>query len=956
MTQAQQTPPQTPRRLAIIIGLVVAVVLFVPGLAEFFLDKKWFESLGFGSVFATSVKIQLVLGVVSGLLMGAWIYLHGRLALKLTPNVPKAFPGQKWDYTFLHTLADRVPLIAAVIVGALSGLSISGKWETVLAYMNAVDFGSQDALFGHDIGFFVFTLPALLGLHQLLLFAFGAALVMALAVYNLRGAVHTFTGKLFIAGPARKHLFVIAAGVFGVFAFGSWLASRELVFSTTGPLAGASYADVHATLPALRVEMAVAALGAVLMGVASAKKGWTFPVAAVALLAATHFLGVVAYPSALHRFSVLPNEAEREAPFIDRNIEATRAAFGLDNVREMDLETEVQLTWDDIEANQATIRNVRLWDHRPLLDTFAQIQEIRTYYEFASVDNDRYMIDGELRQTMLSARELASSSLPNRTWINEHFTFTHGYGLTLGPVNSATEEGLPELFIRDIPPVSTQEDIQVTQPAIYFGELTSSHIFVNTSAREFDHPQGDDNAYTEYEGADGISLDSFFSRLILATHLRNFKILLSDDVGDESRVLLHREIMERVRRIAPFLDFDEDPYLVVRDDGRLTWIVDAYTTSDSYPYAQRIGGRLNYIRNSVKVTVDAYEGTTTFFVNDEADPVVRMWRSAFPDLFESMDSMDEDLVAHLRYPEDLFRIQTEIFSVYHMGRAEDVYNREDQWDIPSLTSGGTAARMEPYYTVMRLPGEETEEFILMLPYTPQSKQNLAAWMVARSDGENRGELVVYRFPKRRLVFGPEQIMSRINQDAEISRQVSLWDQRGSQAIFGTLLVIPIGESLIYVAPLYLRSDGGRIPELKRIIAVYDNSIAMEGTLDEALASIFNARDEGPSAEVATAALAADAEGETEGEVESQDSAALVEAGDTPPNADVRLEAQRLFEVATQARREGNWTEYGAAIDALGETLESLAAAARQEGRTEPSPAAPEQAPTGEASSDSAEEK
>jgi len=762
---------------AILAGVAIVMFVVLPAVAHLYTDLRWFRSVGFQNVFTTVLWTKIGLGLVVGLITAAVLYANlrvqdpsGQAQLVLGPLIP------------------RLTLPAALLLGLVVGLSGAEYWDTWLKWVHASSFGETDPVFGYDVGFYVFELPALEAASSLALWLLGLSLVLSAGVYFARGGL-SFTGRgIKAVRRVRVHLSVIGSLVFLVLAFEAWLAMPNLMFSDTGPVNGASYADVNAELPALRVLVGASIVAAVLVAVSATRTRIVLLLTAVGVYLAVDLLGVRLYPTLVQRFSVLPNEAGKEAPYIDHNIAATRSAFRLDGVTERELSTEVSLEWADIENNRATIENIRLWDHQPLLDTFAQIQEIRTYYEFESVDNDRYVIDGDLRQTMLSPRELKTESLPNPTWINKHFTFTHGYGITLGPVNIATEEGLPRLLIKDIPPVSDIESLDVTQPAIYFGELTNDYALVRTQNREFDYPSGEENVYAQYEGGAGIHLDSGLTRAAVAVRIGSFKLLLSDDVDEDSRILLYRNIKQRVRRIAPFLQFDRDPYMVVRDDGSLVWIQDAYTTSDSYPYAQPIHG-LNYIRNSVKVVIDAYDGSVTFYVADEDDPILRTWQRIFPGTFTPLDEMPEDVRAHLRYPEDIFRIQTEQFTTYQMESAELVYNREDQWEIPSVRQGDGhtgvgegGSQMVPYFTIMKLPGEDEAEFIQMIPFTPKQKQNLSAWMAARMDGDRLGELVVYRFPKDRLVFGPQQIMNRINQDAEIARQVSLWDQRGSEAV------------------------------------------------------------------------------------------------------------------------------------------------------------------------------
>ena len=527
-----------------------------------------------------------------------------------------------------------------------------------------------------------------------------------------------------------------------------------------------------------------------------------------------------------------PNELIKETPYIEHTIAGSLRGYGLDQTENHILKGTASLTAENIKANAPTIENIRLWDQEPLLDTLGQIQEIRTYYQFHSVDNDRYMIDGVYRQTLLSPRELLADSLPNRTWINEHLTFTHGYGIAMSPVNEVTPEGLPVLLIKDIPPQSSV-DLTVTRPEIYFGELPNDHVFVNTGTKEFDYPEGEKNVYTNYQGKGGVTIGSFIRKAILAARFKTMKILFSQDIENDSRVLMYRNITERVQQVTPFLRLDNDPYLVI-SGGRLLWVYDAYTVSDRFPYSEMIPNFGNYVRNSVKVVIDAYEGSMNFYIADPKDPIILTYREIFPNLFKDMDEMPEDLKSHIRYPSDLFSIQTFIYATYHMSTPQVFYNKEDQWEIPEIDG----KIMQPYYTIMKLPSKEKEEYILMLPFTPKGKANLSAWMVARSDGDHYGKLVVYTFPKQKLIYGPSQIVARINQDADVSRQISLWDQRGSSVIQGNLLVIPIDETLIYVRPLYLKADAGKIPELKRVIVGYEDNIAMEKTLDEALHKIF----------------------------------------------------------------------------------------------------------------------
>jgi uncharacterized protein len=910
-------------------GLALLLLMGLPGLANLYTELRWFQSLDLGQVFTTILWTRVLLGVSVGVLVILLLETNLQVALRLTERLPSlqvADPSGT-SRVDIGKMAPRVLRPATWVVGVLTGSVASQAWDTWLRFTHATDFGKRDPIFGSDVSFYVFELPLHEAARSLAWWVVVLCLVFAAATHVARGGLVYDGRTLHAHRRSRLHLSALVMGVFALLAYDTWIDMRQLLYSTTGPVSGASYSDVHARLPAMRVLLATAGLGVVLTAVSMSRQRLTLLAAGAVLYVAVSLLGVRGYPALVQRFSVLPNEAEKEAPFIRHNIDASRSGYGLEDVEERDLKGgRLQLTMEDIDNNRATVENIRLWDHRPLLDTFAQIQEIRTYYDFTSVDNDRYVIDGELRQTMLSPRELSAENLPSRTWINEHFTFTHGFGLTLGPVNQATKEGLPVLYIQDIPPVSTKEELEVTQPAIYFGELSNDHVFVGTGAREFHYPSGDENVYASYEGKAGVVLDSTWMRVALAMRLGSMKVLLSEEIRPDSRVLLHRDIRDRVRTLAPFLTYDRDPYMVIRDDGRLAWVQDAYTTTGRYPYSEPARPGVNYIRNSVKVVIDAYEGDVQFYVADADDPLLGVWRRAFPGMFRPLADMDADLRAHLRHPEDLFRVQTEMFTTYQMNDPELVYNREDQWEIPTITRADSTQRMEPYYTVMRLPGETEAEFILMLPFTPKRKHNLSAWMVARTDGERMGELVVYRFPRDRLVFGPRQVMNRISQDAEISRQISLWDQRGSQAILGTLLVIPIERSLIYVVPLYLRSAGGTIPELKRVIVAHGNRIAMETTLDRALETLF--RGTAPQVEVPVDFDPDDPDAAAPMEVVDADpddtpDAAAAAPEPSPEAQDLAQRARQRFDEAGEALRRGDWAGYGAKMDEVKALLQRM---------------------------------
>ncbi len=897
-------PPVFPRvswLLLAALGFVFAVGL-LPSALELYVDWLWFEEVGYTQVFLRSLYARLLVGGAAFALALAAFGLN----LYALPGAQRrrelrVMTSRGLRVVSLDPLRFRpLAYLAAAAAALLVGIWASGHWQTCLYYLYATSFGRLDPILGRDVGYFVFELPFLEFVQSLL------QLVAAISIAGVAG-LHGVAGDLSldpdrgfaISRPALRHLSLLAAALFLVFGFGAWLDVPALLTASEGIVGGASYTDVHARIPALRVQALASLVAAGLAAYQGSARGYA-PIAAAAALYVAVAIGGVGYAAGVQRFVVAPDEQVRETPYLEHNIAATRAAFALDAVEERELSGEARLARADLERNADTLANVPLWDDQPLLDSFGQLQEIRTYYDFVSVDNDRYTIDGRYRQIMLSARELASESLPSRTWINERLTFTHGYGVTLGPVNQVTPEGLPVLFIKDVPPVSSV-DLTVRQPAIYYGELSSDHVFVGTATEEFDYPRGEDNVFRAYDGEGGIRVGGFLRRLLLALYFRSTDTLFSQALGAESRVLLHRRISERVRRIAPFLTYDPDPYLAI-SDGRLIWIQDAYTTSGRYPYSTAGARDVNYIRNAVKVTIDAYHGRVAFHLLDPQDPIASTIGRAFPELLRPLEEMPADLRARLRYPQAIFALQASMFATFHMTNPAVFYNKEDQWEVPLTDAAGRTQRMEPYYTIMKLPGEAGPEYIQMLPFTPRQKDNLAAWMVARSDGASYGRLVAFQFPKQTVVFGPRQIAARINQDQAIAPQITLWNQQGSEVNQGTLLVIPIEESLIYVRPLYLRAAGGTIPELKRVIVAHQNQIVMTESLDASLDLLFPRDGRGAeargSAGPATRAPAADAHG-----------------------PDLLERARTHYQRALDAQRAGDWARYGEEIRRLGEALE-----------------------------------
>jgi len=917
--------PPSLRRIALgIIALVFVALIVVPWLASFFTDWLWFKEVGFRTVFATSLVWRIGLFFVGGAFAFAFFYGNVRIARGAGSGFPVLFinrgDGVNVDVSRLFT---KLFFPAAIVLSLLTAISLSAWWLTLLKGMNGVALGARDPLFNRDISFYLFRLPIISGVLSTLITLTLLSFVATAAMYWLRNEI-TLPPRRASAKPrAARHLGGLLVLLFVLFAIRTWIVDTSgLLFSTTGPLIGASYTDVHIALPGLYVCAVVGILAAVWVafGIVRDKLVWS-AVSATVVYVVVSVLARGIVPAAFQKLIVSPNELTRETPYLRRHIDATRNAWGLDKVEGRDLSGEVQLTMANIKANAATVDNVRLWERDLLMQTFKQLQEIRTYYDFVSVDDDRYTIDGRYRQIHIAARELNSESLPTRTFINSRLTFTHGMGVTMAPVNQVTSEGLPVLFIKDVPPVSTVS-VKLTRPQIYYGELTNEYVFVGTGQPEFDYPAGDQNIYTKYTGKGGVPIGSFLRKVLYAFQFGSLKILLSDDIKGSARVLYRRNIMERATTALPFLDFDNDPYLMITDAGELKWILDAYTTSDAYPYAQRTPDGTTYMRNSVKVVIDAYDGTVDAYIAQPNDPVVQTYAKIFGGIFKPISAMPADIRRHVRYPGDLFRIQTALHATYHMTEPDAFYHREDQWQIPGTINKVTNENPFMRHIIMRLPGEKDPEFIFMTPFTPRGKDNLAAWMVARMDGENYGKLSVYRFPKQSLVYGPKQIANRINQDTDISRQLTLWDQKGSEVIRGELLVIPIEESLIYVQPIYLRAEGGSIPELKRIVVAHENRVVMGETLDEGLNALF-----GSGAAAQARASTQDSLSTLGVEQSVVGGGAVPTTGAAPSGAvaDLLREAQTHYDRAIAAQRAGNWADYGREIDQLGATIRALRA-------------------------------
>jgi hypothetical protein len=717
--------------------------------------------------------------------------------------------------------------------------------------------------------------------------------------------------------PSRgvSHLAVLLAFIFGLKAWDYRLKQLELVLSERGVVYGAGYTDINANYTVLMILMVLALVIAVVFLANIFLRQYRLFIYGILLLTGVSLLGGWAYPAAIQSFVVEPSEFNYEREFLAHNIEFTRDAYGIDRFISKSYDPSEMLTWDDLRESSGTINNVRLWDHRPLLTTFNELQAIRLYYRFNDVDIDRYVVDGDYRQVMLSARELDKTRLAEQaqTWVNLNLQYTHGYGITMSPVNEVTPEGLPRYFLGDIPPVG---DINIDNPAIYFGELTNDYVIINTSTPEFHYATaGDDNEFTFYDGDAGIPLQSILRRALLALKFGEYRILISGELSNESRILFDRNIHERVRKIAPFLRYDSDPYVVV-NDGRIFWIQDAYTVASSYPYSAPYGN-INYIRNSVKVVIDAYNGSVNYYIADPDDPLVQTYSGIFPDLFSPMEEIPEDLMAHLRYPEDLFNLQAQMLTLYHITDPNVFYTREDLWAVPFEQSFGQEQLMEPYYTILQLPDYDEPEYVLILPFTPSQRNNMIAWMVARCDQPNYGDVEILLFPKERVILGPKQIENRIDQNTEISEQFTLWGQAGSRVIRGNLLVLPINNALLYVEPIFLEAERGGLPELARVIVVFQETVVMEDSLERALIRIFGAIDALPP-DIDIDDLPADLP-------EDEDTA----TGDRPVIDDAMLaelirQAQAVYEEALERQQEGDWAGYGEKIKELEQILNDLA--------------------------------
>ncbi|AQV97941.1 UPF0182 family protein [Cupriavidus necator] len=896
------------RRLATWVAAVIVALIAAGRVTGLIVDWLWFASVGYAGVFRTIFSTQALLFLAVFAVSAGALWVSGWLAHRCARQAQGRTPEVLGDV--VGEMATRLPwgaaiAGAAVLVGLLMAVGELSSWDIALRYINQVPFGKTDPIFGKDIGFYFFSLPAYLALRNWLLLLLCCSAVIAGVVYGLRGDIALIQPPRGLSPAAAIHGSALLGLFFALQAWSYWLDRFLLLYGNNGVVVGASYTDVHVGLPVLWLQFGLALAAAAVSWATMRRRDYRMPAAAALLVVGSALLLGTIWPALFQRFYVKPNELQLETPYLEHNIALTREAYGVTQIEARPFPVEQSLNLASLQANRPTIDNIRLWDLQPLRDTYAQLQEIRTYYKFLATDIDRYRLDAGYQQVMLSARELEPALIPAnaQTWVNLHLLFTHGNGVVMSPVTEKSAEGLPTLYLHDIPPLSSGGPV-IQEPRLYFGEGGKGYVIVKGSMPEFDYPKGKDNVYTAYRGRDGIEIGGMARRALFAWQLDDPNILLSGYITQESRILLHRNIQDRVRTIAPFLILDHDPY-VVASDGRIYWIQDAYTTSPWFPYSQPdTGDGDNYIRNAVKIVIDAYNGTVDFYVSDPADPILQVYQRIFPGMFRPLGAMPQDLQRHIRYPEDLFLIQAQIYRAYHMEAAEVFYNREDLWEFPRQVSGVNAAnmpggRMMPYYMILRLPGEARAEFVLMLPMVPSQRENMIAWLAARSDPPNYGKLVAYTFPKEKLVYGPFQIEARIQQNTEISQQISLWNQMGSRVIRGHLQVVPIENSILYVSPLYLRAESGQLPELKRVIAAYGDRVVMEDTLGAALAALF--KESAPAAIPAQGAA----------------------------NARAR-EALAHYDRAIERLKAGDWGGFGAELDALRPLLEALGAGGADE--------------------------
>ncbi len=831
--------PRPPRRFWIgagLFGLAVLVFIFASPIVWFFTELQWYDALGFKDVFTTRLWLQTVLVVGSLAVSFAYLAVNVLIALRVRSGPNLRAVGIK--RSSIRSAVGAIALIASALVALVLSGGAGTQWQTLALFQHASPTGVTDPVLGQDVSFYLLTLPFL---HAVAGWSLGLGFMAALLI----GALYAWRGDSFDLNLSPRSIAHISL-LLGVFALSltawTWLGRYDLLSANNSSVVwGADYTDVNARLPLYTFQ---AGAGIVLAGAlivnAWLRRRW-LPVAAAGVWVAMLLVGQI-YPAIVQNFFVTPSAQSYELPYIQRQIAGTRAAYGLSNVTVSNFTGDQPLTLQDVQNDQVTVNNLRLWDYAPLKQTYEQLQTIRTYYTFNDIDIDRYLIGGQYKQLEISAREFDFSRLPGsaQQWVNEHLVYTHGYGVAGSPVNAVVGEGLPDYVVGNIPPTGS---LPVTQPAIYFGELTNTYALVKSNTREFDFPSGSQDQFTTYAGTHGVQM-SELNKALWSLKLGDLNLLVSSQVTAQTEMLYRRNIIDRVSELAPFLTFDQDPYMVVVD-GKIYWIVDAYTTGVTYPYSQRTtfqpsstnAADINYVRNSVKVVIDAYEGTVDFYIVDPKDPIIRAYAATFPTMFKPIDTMPAGLRAHLRVPEDLFNNQVEIYATYHISDPKVFFSREDVWDVPTAQSapGALATPVQPYYVLFRLPGQQNPEFLLIMPFTPHGKDNLVSWLAARSDAPNYGQYVSYVLPKDKVIFGPQQVANRINENTQISSDFTLFHQAGSEVQQGNLLVVPIGNSFLYFEPIYLKANqASSLPELKRVILADQTQVVYTNTLQQAI--------------------------------------------------------------------------------------------------------------------------
>ena len=964
-------PAHSSRRriiIGIVVALVVALIAVSGKVLSFYVDWLWFGEVGFRSVFWTRFWWQILVGVAAFAIFFVIVEINVELARRLAPSFrvtaagdllePRSEAVRKW----VGWGGLGVSLLAAL----LAGWGASAQWQTFLLYVKQAPFGEKDAIFGHDIGFYVFSLPMWQAVQSFVFGSLVASLVLAAVMHLVMGGIDykatppgaagraagqgvggageagepgsPFARAQRVAAPqlpqidvklggrAVAHLSGILAAIFVVVGAGQLFRAWRLLYSTAGTIYGAGYTDVHIRLPLTYVMLGIALLlAAVLVWNIFRRHQWWPIVIVVWVLAVIVLRGVV--PAVYQSLIVNPNQLTKEREYIAHNLAATKSAYKLNDITQQPLAAKTPLTPQKLKDNQPTLSNIRLWDPNTLVTSYRQLQELRPYYSFLDADVDRYTVGGVYRETMLSPRELNIDGLPAQaqTWVNQHITYTHGFGVAMSAVNQVTSDGSPDFLVQDVPPQSVA-GLEITQPRIYYGERGTGYSLVKTKDKEFDYPGATGDVYSTYNGSGGIPISPLLNRLAFSATFGTIKFFTTSSIESQSRIIIRNDIRTRISDVAPFLTLDHDPYMVIAD-GRLWWIQDAYTTTDRYPYSTPQSG-VNYLRNSVKIVVDAYNGTMKFFVFDEQDPLLKTYLAAYPSLFTAKSEMPQVLIDHLRYPEDLFNVQAEVYSTYHVDGADVLYNKGNQWAIPENVALSGAGRMEAYYVIMRLPGAAKEEFLLMLPFVPNGRSNMISWLGARSDMPDYGKAINFVFSSSTTVFGPSQVEATINQDPDISSQRTLWGQQGSQVVMGNLLVTPIEDSLLYVQPLYIQSDQTQLPQLKRVIVFYrvpapaggqgnaQQVVAMKQTLGEALTAAF-----GESFSSGNASGGTSTGGTGTGGTGGTGSGGAL----TQQARDLIALASQQFDDAQKALQAGDFAGYGTQIKALQKTLRSLQA-------------------------------